>query len=192
MLYRVRMLAAALRPIAVLAAAVVLAALSGCVQTTEKPTPTPTAAATPAFASDEEALGAAEKAYAAYLAVDDAVLHDGGLNADRYEAVASGEALKASISNAEKFQAESVRTTGASSFRTEKLQATQFLGDGVTSVAVYVCDDVSGVDLLDSTGRSLVSPNRKPVAPFVITMERQNRTDRISQRELWTTENFCS
>ena len=80
MLYRVRMRAAALRPIAVLAAAFVLAALSGCVQTTEKPTPTPTAAATPAFASDEEALAAAEKAYAAYLAVLDDVTADGGRN----------------------------------------------------------------------------------------------------------------
>ncbi|MBW4033634.1 MAG: hypothetical protein HIU88_13400, partial [Acidobacteria bacterium] len=50
-------------------AVAMLLALVGCVPTGQHAASSPTASLTPVFASDAEALAAAEKAYAAYLKV---------------------------------------------------------------------------------------------------------------------------
>src|SRR5690606_919779 len=57
--------------------------LAGCTQPDPMPTPPPTPSAAPVFASDEEALAAAEEAYGKYLETVDAILADGGSNAER-------------------------------------------------------------------------------------------------------------
>ncbi|MES1170616.1 MAG: hypothetical protein ABUL47_08010, partial [Leifsonia sp.] len=74
----------------VLAAAVLLAVLAGCVPT-GTPTKSPRATATPVFASDAEALAAAEKAYAAYESAVDRSLQTS--SAEGLDAVATGDAL---------------------------------------------------------------------------------------------------
>ena len=57
--------------------------LSGCLPQQPTATPPPEATAAPIFASDEEALAAATAAYAAYLAMSDQILKDGGKDPDR-------------------------------------------------------------------------------------------------------------
>ena len=65
---------ARLLPLAVLGAAL----LAGCLPTDPPVTPPPTSDLEPVFASDEEALAAAEEAYGAYLAAADEILSSGG------------------------------------------------------------------------------------------------------------------
>ena len=192
MLYRVRMRAAALRPIAVLAAAVVLAALSGCMQTTEKPTPTPSAAATPAFASDEEALAAAEKAYAAYLAVSNDVGHSGGVEPERFEKVSSSGALTNALTAAQKFRDSKSRLVGDTKFKSMSLQRANYSDPATVELEVYVCDDVSATDVLDSGGVSIVKPGRVEIVPFVATFVSSSASPMLlADKTLWSGESFC-
>ncbi|MEP6843257.1 MAG: hypothetical protein ABJA11_07030, partial [Pseudolysinimonas sp.] len=75
-----------------LVAALLLLALGGCVPTGTHVSDSPSASATPVFASDAEALAAAEKAYAAYLKVSDQILNEGGEDPTRLLGVATSSA----------------------------------------------------------------------------------------------------
>jgi hypothetical protein len=174
----------------VLAAAL---AATGC--TPEAPraeTPTPTS--TPLFASDEEALAAAEEAYAAYLAVVDEVLSEGGLNPDRIQSAAGEEALAQAIADAREFSAAGYRTTGTTSLVSISLQFhnAHAVGDEEV-VRAYVCEDVSQVDLLDRDGKSLVSPTRPNVTPFEAAFIRSEpgRDLVVSSRQIWDDVSVC-
>src|SRR3954462_13593979 len=81
-----------MRTAPLLATAALLLALAGCVPTDSHPTSWPHPSATPVFASDAEALAAAEKAYAAYEAAVDRSLQS--ISVDGLDAVATGDALK--------------------------------------------------------------------------------------------------
>jgi hypothetical protein len=140
----------------------------------------------PVFASDEEALAAAEAAYAAYLAVSDAIFNEGGTQAERLAAVATGDFLEASIAGFQKVQAKGWRSTGRSAVHSIELQ--QFDGSGRDRmVIVYLCDDVSAVDVLDSDGLSVVSPDRHDRTLFEVSFDLDRAVGRllISSREVW-------
>ncbi|HEU0180866.1 MAG TPA: hypothetical protein VFR16_01660, partial [Agromyces mariniharenae] len=96
---------AAPRGAAVVVATGLALALAGCVSA-PTPTPTPTAADTPApiFASDEEALAAAETAYARFVEATTAVTNGGGASPDGLDSVASGEALEDERAAAARFR----------------------------------------------------------------------------------------
>ncbi len=65
------------RPVVTLA--VLLLVLTGCTPGDEVVVPDPEPTVEPMFATDEEALAAAEEAYGAYLAASDASLAGGGV-----------------------------------------------------------------------------------------------------------------
>ena len=79
-----------LAPVSALAIVISLM-LGGCVPSAPAASPTPEPSSTPVFASEEEALAAAEEAYAAYLAVIDEIHADGGAGVERLEVVATPE-----------------------------------------------------------------------------------------------------
>ena len=87
-LLRVRLRAGAMAALA----AVTLLAVSGCTGAPgATPAPTSSAAANPIFATDEEALAAAEAAYEKYSEASALVAGDGGVNPDRVDAAVSPE-----------------------------------------------------------------------------------------------------
>jgi hypothetical protein len=143
--------------------------------------------ATPLFTSDAEALKAATDAYAAYQRVSDEVLHDGGLHADRYADVASGSALKKALNGAKQFRDQGLHTTGVSKFDSIRLQQRTR-----STVTVYVCDDVSGTDLLDSAGHSQVKPGSNRRTPWEVEIRPGPSTAPVvSKRDFWAGSNFC-
>lgn len=196
MAYRDLMRVATVRSTAAVALALcsglVLATLSACAA---EPGPTPTtskATDAPVFASDEEALAAAEKAYAAYLAVDDEVASRGGIDPTPYENVATGDALSEAIQSAKEMLAAHAHATGHSSFRVHKLQLASYSNPSQIRIDVYVCDDVSGTDLLDEAGKSLVLESRVEVIPFVVGVTGAAADGLlVASRELWGGENYC-
>ena len=163
-------------------AVAILVAVSGCDAADPRVTPAPTPSATPVFASDEEALAAAEVAYAAYLAVSDAIFAEGGADPERLSGVASGDFLEASIAGFQKVQTNGWRSVGTSTADSYELQ--KFDPDG--SVTVYLCTDVSGVDVVDSSGQSVVSPNRPARTYFEVNFDYVGGpTMLVASREVW-------
>ena len=167
-------------------------ALAGCVPT---PTPTPsTSAATdaPVFASDEEALAAATEAYAAYLKVSDAVGSEGGSNPERYDGVASGPALANASKSAGQFRDMGAHSVGVTSFEVADLQSWGYDRERGTFVTLYLCDDVSQVDVFDSNGASIVSPDRPDRTPFEVSLTALVDSElQLASKDAWKGGNFC-
>ncbi|WP_157509752.1 hypothetical protein [Leifsonia sp. Root4] len=183
------------RVVRVMLGALVVASLAGCAAS---PVPAPTAPATPdaaapLFASDEEALAAAEEAYGAYQAAFDSVSASGGAEVDALETVASGVALERARSSAADLLAAGARGIGDTSFSIHKVQSMEYASPAETRIALYVCDDVSGADLLDAKGDSLVLPDRPTLVPFEIVLAATERGLLIlAEKNFWAGESYCS
>jgi hypothetical protein len=172
-------------------AAITLLAVSGCAGSpTPTPTPTSSPAADPIFATDEEALAAAEAAYRRFLEVSTAVTADGGSNPERLESVATGQALADEIDAADDFQAEGLRTSGSIGFRVHDLQSNAAT-DRLAEITVYVCDDLRALDVLDAKGNSMVVEGRVDDVPYTVVLEGGQASLLVSKRELWVRDNFC-
>jgi len=174
---------------AVAIAALLLAPLGGCVPSPEaQPTQSPIPHATPLFSSDKEALAAATKAYAAYLKVSDEIAHDGGAHSERIKKVATGEALKDALRGFAEYRDSKAHSVGARHFDHVRIQAV----DAMT-VTFYVCDDVSDVEVLDESGKSLVSSDRPSRSAFVVSASgAKNAEVMISSRDKWEGKNECN
>lgn len=181
------------RSLALTAAGVVALVLSGCVGSPDStPTPSPSESSSPVFASDEEALAAAEAAYGRFLAVSTEVTNDGGANAERLDEVATGKALEDERAAAVRFGNDGLRTTGVIEFTFRDLQSNVLDEEGTAVVTIYVCDDLRGLDLLARDGSSLVAEGRVVDVPYTVEL-RGPRAEamKVSEKQLWERDNFC-
>lgn len=167
--------------------------LGGCAGApTPSPSGTPSASeAAPIFASDEEALAAAEAAYESYLAVSTAVSNDGGAEPDRLAAVATGGALDEEEDAARDLADQGVRTVGTVGFQIKELQSFSASVERA-EVVVYLCEDLRNLDVLDASGKSLVVEGRVVDVPYTVVVS-ADRTDdlKVSEKDLWPRDNFC-
>jgi hypothetical protein len=147
--------------------------LSGCVPTAPPASPTPGARATPVFASEAEALAAATKAYAAYVKVSDEILAEGGNNPERIQEVATGVQLGADLSGFESARNGKVHSVGSTTFESVVLQQYDDKSDK-GFVGVYLCEDVSNVDVVDAGGISVVTVSRPDRVKYQVTFDRSN------------------
>jgi hypothetical protein len=176
------------------AALAVALLLSGCVPTPTPPSSTPKPTATPVFASEAEALAAATKAYAAYVRVSDEILADGGKNPERIEAVALGDALQGALSGYSEFRSKNLHSVGVSSIDHVTLQSFSVDSTSGKDIAsIYVCLNVSSVEVLNKSGISVVSPTRPPRQPFQVSedWDSVNRKLVVSSREPWADGGVC-
>lgn len=177
-------------PAAALAALLALP-LAACTAPHAKPTPTATSASTPLFSSDEEALKAATDAYAAYLKMSDTISHDGGADPERIKPYASGEALQLTLKSAAQFRKAGAHSIGTTDFQGMQLQSRRPSGK---EVAIYACEDVSGVDVVNASGVSIVNPGRPTLSAFRVTLRAvpNERKLKVEDRETWPLEGICS
>lgn len=166
---------------------------SGC--TPDPPTPKPPATATdaPLFASDEEALAAAEEAYAAYLAVSDQILMESGSDPERLLKVATKSVFEAQLEGYKMTASKGWTSTGGTTVDSVSLERYEPSAEE-SVVIVYACIDVSKVDVFDVTGTSVVSdarPDRTPVeSTFDVSRDSDSRL-LLSGEVPWSGENFC-
>jgi hypothetical protein len=169
--------------------------LAGCVPPPANVIPTSVPTAAPVFASEDEALAAAVKAYEGYLEVSDRILMDRGVNPERLLAVATKDVLAKQLPGFDQARKMDLRSTGGSKVDTITLQAYEpRTADGKGIVTVYACVDVSSVNVYDSNGRSIVSPNRPNRSPFEAQFDLSSpgATSLILAREdPWSGRDFC-
>ena len=163
--------------------------LAGCVPPAPTGTATPRPSSTPIFASDEEALAAAETAYAAYLKLADQIFVEGGVNPERLSAVATGSFLSTSVEGYQDAESRGWQSTGGTVFRGMTLQSYDRVGDKAV-VIVYVCEDVSMVNVVDGAGLSVVSPNRPNTTLFQSTfdLDPERKDLLLAGREAWSND----
>ena len=159
---------------------------SACVPSSE-PDPEPTPTATPLFASDEEALAAAEEAYGKFLSVSDEVFAEGGAQPERLQEVATGRQLEMDLDGYREVAEQKLRSVGTTTFGDAELQS-RSEADGEVEVIVYLCEDVSGVDVLDSNGASIVLDSRPNETRYEVLFESDPESPSrllVESREVW-------
>lgn len=165
--------------------------LAGCDGGHPLPTLPPTPSSTPVFASEEEALAAAEAAYAAYSEVSDLISNAGGAEPERIAPYVTEEQLQRELDTAEYFESNGLRAVGSPLVARFDLQ--QYVeSDGVAEITVYLCLDVSGVGVVDSTGADVTPTDRQPVVPLEVGF----RGDApgallIASSDTWSGTSFC-
>ena len=163
----------------------------GCVGPTEVvPTLTATEAA-PIFASDEEALAAAEEAYAAYLAMSDLIAQEGGRDPERIAPFVTEQQLVVELEGFASLAANGARLDGASRLGSVELQ--DVAGD-MTTVAAYVCIDYSAATYLRGDGSS-IKTNREFESVLVLARFSKGEVAPaliLAAVEPWTQTEPCS
>ena len=162
-------------------------ALAGC--SAQPPAPQETTAATeqkPLFATDSEALAAAEAAYANYLEVSDQIARDGGANPERLKGIVSDHLYKESSDVFSTYQTNSIKVDGNTSF--DSLH----VADISSKVATfYVCLDVSGTNLLSADLEIVTPQNRQSRLPIVFGISKTGEMFKIESSEVWSGRNYC-
>jgi hypothetical protein len=166
-----------------------LVALAGCAAPQSPVTLPPSPSSTPVFASEDEALAAAEEAYGAYLAMSDLIASEGGADAQRIENVAAGKLADTELQGFADFLSQGLTSVGSS--RLNNLVSQEVDLGGSPIVIAYVCVDVSGVDVFDNSGVSVVSNDRPDLQQFEVEFD-----DPLGQllpvnREVWVGGGVC-
>ena len=163
-----------------LAALALRLVLTGC-GGSEPPVPTPTPAPTAAFASEEEALAAAVEAYGRFTSVSDEIGQAGGIGSERLLAVAAGDFMVGTVDGYRDWNEKGWRQIGSKTFHDVSIQS--IFSNGVV---VYLCEDISNVDVVDSAGASVVSATRVDTYFFQVELE-MSPEDRllVTGRERW-------
>ncbi|MCU1579569.1 MAG: hypothetical protein JWP19_1773 [Rhodoglobus sp.] len=178
-------------PVASLGLALLL--LSGCLPQSPTVTPTPQPSSTPVFASDEEALAAAEAAYRAFQKTSDEILAEGGTRPERIDAFAVGAAADTEKEGFADFVRKGYRSTGLTTFDNFSLEAFDPLAaEGRDIVRAYLCSDVSGVNVVDLTGTSVVAPDRPTKTAFEVGFDlRPPLLLVVSSKDVWDGGGVC-
>jgi hypothetical protein len=166
--------------------ALLVVALAGCAPQSAAVAPPATPEASPRFASDEEALAAAEEAYAAYLAMSDQIAHEGGIGADRIAPLVTDDRLETELQTFEVLASRGWRTAGATTFETIGIQRADELG-----VVFYACWDGSGVRVLDTSGLDITPVERtERLAVEIVTAFTVNGLS-LESDEPWSGDSSC-
>jgi hypothetical protein len=129
----------------------------------------------------------AQKLYTEFLKTNDLVLAEGGVSPERINEFAASDAANDFLSDADDFRTRGWRLTGSTRFDSMVVQ-----DSSARDISFYVCDDVSGTDIFDQSGRSLAEPDRMARSPWsVVASIADEGTLKIVSKKLWTGENFC-
>ncbi|MGQ2913808.1 hypothetical protein [Microbacterium aurantiacum] len=144
------------------------ALLTGCAPDASEPTPTPS------FSSDEDAFAAAEATYRAYVdALNQVDLSDPATFEPVY-AWTTGDLNASDRTNYSRWHAEGYRILGDASILSLS-PAPAGVSPGA-AVSLATCYDVSGVDVLDASGASLVDESRPDVQSLEIQFVEDTET----------------
>lgn len=180
---------------AMLGSAGVLAlVMSGC---SGAPAPVPgppaSASAAPIFASDEEALAAAEAAYERYSAASAMISADGGVEPERIDSTVTSEYAQtlhaefSALANAE------LRITGRT--KNDSISLAEWSAVGPSAlVTIYLCRDVTDVRVIDSVGADVTPADREsriPSQAFLVSASESPSSLIVDGVERWPGVDFC-
>lgn len=170
-----------------IAVPLVVLALAGCSSQAQNLQPSETSAEqTPLFANDEEALVAAQAAYAHYLEVSDQIARDGGANPERLKGLVSSQLFVESKDVFQSYSARFIAVEGSTAFDT--LHVADLSSN---SASFYVCLDVSSTKLIGNDGSDVTPQNRQSRLPIVFEIKNIAGKNIIESSEVWSGRNYC-
>lgn len=177
--------------LALVAAAALL--LSGCTGDTPVVLPSPQSSTAPVFASDEEALAAAEDAYGRYLAASASISSKRRADRSEIEELVSSDYLQEVNEGLDSYEDANIFTDGVGRFDTVTLQQLDDTLEGPAVVVVYLCLDLAEVRVVDSNGRDVTPDDRPDRVPLEVGFDSVGRTTAlvIKSAEIWTGVDFC-
>lgn len=177
-------------PLALLLAASAFA-LGGCSPEAAVPSAPPSAEAEPLFASDEEALAAAEAAYAEYLAVSNEILESGGVGEEELRPLVSDQVFEDESASYAERRAKNWRSVGSTELVSTKLQQSSETASGAEVIA-FVCVSYLDVDVVGPDDVSVVNPDRPPYVTFeaVVSFDSEGKW-RLERNEFWEASESC-
>lgn len=143
------------------------------------------------FASDEEALAAAEAAYRNYIAVSEQIARDGGAGAARLEPFVSAELFLQESQVYADALSRGLRATGASTFDSFSLESYDRQSE---TIRIYVCLRTVEITVLDANAIDVTPVGRNNNLPLQIEfLGSTNLTSQIqvSESNVWAGTNFC-
>lgn len=162
-------------------------ALAGCAA--QQPTPQQNSVAEeqkPLFSSDEEALAAAQAAYATYLEVSDQIARDGGANPERLNGLVSSSMLESQFQTYSSVLKSGLKAVGNSTFDHFALQKWDS-----NSISNYVCLNVEQIRVVDSSNNDQTPSDRPDLLPLSLSWSVSNGFLILESSDVWTGENFC-
>jgi hypothetical protein len=170
---------------ALIAVPAIALALAGCSAQEPATQPITSTEVKPLFSSDEEALAAAEAAYANYLQVSDQIARDGGANPERLKGLVSSKMYESEISTLESFSQNEIVMTGQTIVDSVHLQVVK-----PTTVSIYLCLDTSSAELSNPKGTiEKTSPSRWPLLVQLGDDGSGNLV--LEESQTWSGTNFC-
>jgi hypothetical protein len=149
--------------------------LSGCGGGDPIPTLPPTPTATPIFASEEEALAAAEEAYAAYSEMSDLISSEGGVDPERIRPFVTAERFDDELRGFSTLRESNLHIQGEATLEVLELQRYDEVG-GEVEVVFYACWDASASRVINSAGEDVTPSDRDDrlvLEVLVRTVDRQ-------------------
>jgi hypothetical protein len=154
---------------------------------TPKSTPTPS----PVFTSDAQALAAATEVYKKFESALDDIAHDGGEAPERVKPFVTKAGYEFELSEAKKYQTEHSHGTGTTVLNNSVLQS-HTEANGVATVTMYVCEDISGVDRIGPDGTSLIAPDRSDYNDYLVELRTNKSKNLIIQsNKYWSGGGIC-
>lgn len=174
-------------------AALTVLALVGC-SNTARPAPSSSLVteAIPMFPSDEEALAAAEAAYANYVAISDEIAHDGGSKADRISRFVTADRVEQGLADFDFYLNGDLRAVGQTQMDSFRLQALD-ISQEYAKVTAYVCLRLADLRILDSSENDVTPVGRDDNLPLVVRLvaSKLEPDFLVNSGEVWTGANFC-
>ncbi|MEV1131784.1 hypothetical protein [Agromyces sp. NPDC049794] len=180
------------RGLALAVAGVIALVLSGCVGAPAgTPSPSPSPSAEPVFASDEEALAAATKAYEAYRTASAEVAR--GAESSKIDSTVTPSFAETIHGEFEALRDAGLTMVGDVLVDRVRLAFVNPDDTGVT-VSIYLCRDVSNVRVISADGSDVTPSDRDPVSPtqaFLKSSSQDPSVLLVDGVELWSGQDFC-
>jgi len=167
--------------------------LSACTGQPPVVLPSPQSSTAPVFASDEEALAAAEVAYGEYLAASASISSKERADRSTIEDLVTVDYLEEVNEGLDSYEESDIFTDGVGQFDSLTLQQLDESLEGPVVVVVYLCLDLTDVRVVDKSGRDVTPSDRPNRVPLEVAFESVDRTSAllIDSTELWTGVDFC-
>lgn len=178
------------RALAIPTVAVTLLLLTACSPSTGDDTPAPptASASAPIFASEEEAVAAADAVIKEYWATANEVLQAGGEGAENFESVVTPRRLASERSVAESFVSQQLVQIGEFTVEPSTFQQSYETADH-TEIVVTACVDYSGVTVVNPDGLEAKRTNPQPRVIHQVTLRAVGTPEdpevRLDKSEPW-------